>query len=159
MPHVLESVPDAKLYAIGGSYDPRYEQVLADIIKRNRLENSVHLLGKMPYSIVQQYIQKAHVLVIPEQWETIAPNALTEGMVNGKAVVAGDIGGTLDVIRDGENGLLAQYNDPKDYAKKIITLLEDEALSKKIAKNARNTGLSLFSEDRVYAEIMHAYRS
>lgn len=38
---------------------------------------------------------KANVLVVPEQWETIPPNALTEGTVLGKAMVASRIGGIL----------------------------------------------------------------
>jgi len=159
MASIVRSFPDARLYAIGGSYDKSYEGVLAGIIKKNKLENNVHLLGKKPYSVVQQYIRKAHVLVIPEQWETIAPNALTEGIVFGKPVVAGNIGGILDVIKDGENGLLAKYNDPKDYARKITMLFEDETLSKRLAKKARETGLSLFAEERVYKELMTAYHS
>lgn len=159
MAHVVKSFPDARLYAIGGSYNKRYEDLLARIIKKNKLENNINLLGKKPYSIVKQYIRKAHVLVIPEQWETIAPNALTEGMVFGKALVAGNIGGMLDVIKDGENGLLAEYNEPEDYAKKIIMLFKDETFSKRLAQKARETGLSLFSEERVYQELMKAYRS
>jgi len=157
--YVVRSFPDARLYAIGGSYDKRYEDLLAQIIKKNKLENNINLLGKKPYSIVKQYIRKANILVIPEQWETIAPNALTEGMVFGKAVVAANIGGILDVIKDGENGLLAKYNEPEDYAKKIIMLLQDKTLSKRLAQNARETGLSLFSEEKVYHELMKAYHS
>ena len=38
---------------------------------------------------------KVNVLVVPEQWETIPPNALTEGTVLGKAMVASRIGGIL----------------------------------------------------------------
>jgi len=40
-------------------------------------------------------VPKANVLVVPEQWETIPPNALTEGTVLGKAMVASRIGGIL----------------------------------------------------------------
>lgn len=159
MAHVVRSFPDARLYAIGGSYDKRYEDLLEHIIKKSKLENNIYLLGTKPYSVVKQYIRKAHVFVIPEQWEIIVPNVLTEGMVFGKAIVAGNIGGTLDVIQDGENGLLARYDDPKDYAAKITRLLRDESLSRRLAEKARETGLSLFSEENVYQELMRAYHS
>lgn len=161
MPYVLKKIPEAKLYILGGvgKYDKEFEQSILKFISRHNLKDNVFLLGKRPFHEVRSYLQRVNILVIPEQWETIAPNSLTEGMVFGKAVVAGSIGGVLDIIKDGENGLLATYNEPRDYANKIIMLLQDEALSKRLAKKAMETGLSLFSEEKVYNELLKAYHS
>lgn len=158
MPQILNRIPNARLYLIGEQKaNKEYERRIAALLSREGLGGHVFLLGRRPYQEVRDFLQKANVLVIPEQWETIPPNALTEGLVLGKAVVASRIGGILDFIRDGENGLLAGANEPADFANKIVSILEDETLMQRLCKGAAETGLDLFSEDRVYHQLLNLY--
>lgn len=161
MPYVVKEIPEAKLYVFGAAekYDKEYEQNILNSIGNRNLKDHVFLLGKRPFDEVRDYLKRANILVIPEQWETIAPNALTEGMVLGKAIVASRIGGILDILKDGQNGLLAETKDPQDFAAKIISLLKDKELTTKLSREARQTGLSLFSEDKVYQELLEAYET
>ena len=82
-----------------------------------------------------------------------------EGMVFGKAVVAARIGGVLDFIRDGENGLMASADDPTDFANKIISILEDRDLMERLCKRVTETGVKLFSGERVYRQLLNLYQS
>lgn len=160
MPQILERVPDAKLYVIGEMIaNKEYEEKIASLVNRSELQGHVFTLGRRPYHEVKDFIQKANVLVIPEQWETISPNTLTEGMVLGKAIVASRIGGLLDFVAEGENGLLAEVNDAADFADKIALILENEELGQRLARGARQTGLDLFSEEKVYQQLLNLYRS
>jgi len=160
MPQILQRIPKAKLYMIGEQKSNRaYEEKIAGLLSRGDLDRHVALLGRRPFAEVRDFLKKAAVLVIPEQWETIAPNALTEGMVFGKAIVASRIGGILDYINDGENGLLAKADDPSDFAVKIISILEDQQLGRRLGHEARNTGLRLFSEERVCQQLLDLYGS
>ena len=159
MPYVLQKIPDAKLYVIGEEANTEYVRRIRNSIRQNKLERSIFLLGRKPYSEVRQFVQTANVLVIPEQWETIAPNALTEGMVLGKTLVGSRMGGMLDFVRDGENGLLANVNDPYDLAEKIIMILEDKSTQHNLSEQARKSGVKLFSEERVYQQLLDLYQS
>jgi glycosyltransferase involved in cell wall biosynthesis len=160
MPGVLKRVPDARLYVLGELRANRqYEEIIASLQDRCELDGHIFMLGKRPYTEVRDYMRKASVLVIPEQWETIAPNTLTEGMVLGKAIVASRIGGILDFIRHGENGLLAATQEPQDFADKIASLLEVKDLRQGLSQEARKTGREQFSEPKVYEQLMAMYRS
>lgn len=59
-----------------------------------------------------------------------------EAMAMGKPVVATRCLGTLDYIRDGENGLLVEPCDPQALAEAIHRVLNDSALAKTLAQNA-----------------------
>ncbi|MFQ5866792.1 MAG: glycosyltransferase family 4 protein [bacterium] len=157
MKYVLKEVPEAKLYAIGGDYDGAYKENIMANVSQYHMENNIFFLGKRPYDFVERYLKKAYVLVIPEQWETIAPNALTEGMVYGKVVIASRIGGNCDIIKDNINGLLVEYDNPKDYAEKIISVLKNDYLAYSLRENARKK-THIFSEKNVYKELSSAYR-
>lgn len=160
MPQILEQIPDAKLYVVGEMIANReYEAEIAKLASQESLNDHVFMFGKRPFHEVRDFIQKASVLVIPEQWETIPPNTLTEGMVFGKAIVASKIGGVLDFIADGDNGLLAETHDPADFAIKIISILKNEDLRQSLSKRARETGLEQFSEEKVYQKLLDLYQA
>lgn len=160
MPQILNCIPNAKLYLIGEQRaNEEYQRKMAALLSKEGLDGHIIMLGRRPYHEVRDFVQKANVLVIPEQWETIPPNALTEGMVLGKAMVVSRIGGMLDFIRDGENGLMATANEPADFAEKIVSILEDEALMERLCKGAAETGVDLFSEEKVYQQLLDIYHS
>lgn len=51
------------------------------------------------------------------------PNSLVEAMAAGRPIVATDVGGVRDAVRDGENGLLVPPGDPQALASALATLL------------------------------------
>lgn len=160
LPQIVKLIPNAKLYIIGElRANKEYEEKIAALVNKSELAGHIFLLGKRPYHEVANFMQKANVLVIPEQWETIPPNTLTEGMVLGKAIVASRIGGVLDFITEGENGLLAEANNPADFAEKVITILESEELRQRLSKEARNTGLEFFHKEKIYQQLLSLYQS
>lgn len=59
-----------------------------------------------------------------------------EGMHCGLVVIGANTGGTIDIIQDGINGLLYQQGNAHDLAQKIMTVIENEDLSKRLASDA-----------------------
>lgn len=160
MPHVLKEIPTAKLYMFGDEKGNKpYKEGILNFIKNNHIEKNICLFGRVPHAEVREYLRKVAVIVIPETWETIAPNTLTEGLTYGKAVVASRVGGSKDYIVDGENGLLAENNNPADFAKKIVTLLQNNALADKLRKNAKKSWYEFFSEKKVNERLVGFYRT
>lgn len=152
MPLILKKIPDARLYVIGGrakfanDYERRFEQ----FIEENDLSNKVIFLGHQSPEVVKAYLQKVAVLIIPEQYENMSPLIMIEAMMLGKAIVASNLGGIPEYIKDGETGFLADAYSPKDFAEKILRILEDRNLSEKIGKTAREMILKRNSNDEIW---------
>ena len=65
-----------------------------------------------------------------------------EAFASGITVVASSIGGTSDIIRNGENGFLVPYEDVEGFANKFLCLLENDLLREKLATEASATASS-----------------
>jgi glycosyltransferase involved in cell wall biosynthesis len=73
---------------------------------------------------IAPYLRRAAVVVLPSLWEGL-PNVLLEALATGCSVVASDLPGHREVIRDGENGLLAAPGDVSALAAAIGRALSD----------------------------------
>ncbi|MBM3298608.1 MAG: glycosyltransferase family 4 protein, partial [Deltaproteobacteria bacterium] len=89
MPMVLNEHPDARLTAIGGTvkFGEAYEKKLDKIIDAGGFRDRVHFTGHLPPSEIKAHIQRAAVVVIPEQYENMSPLLMIEAMAMGKPIV------------------------------------------------------------------------
>jgi glycosyltransferase involved in cell wall biosynthesis len=65
------------------------------------------------------------------------PNIVIEGMASEKPVVGSDVGGTSELIRDGETGFLVPADDPGALAEKLSLLLDDSDLRQRFGAAGR----------------------
>jgi glycosyltransferase involved in cell wall biosynthesis len=68
------------------------------------------------------------------------PRVALEGACRGRAIVGGDRAGIPDVVRDGENGLLVNPDDPVQLADALVRILSDRAYATELGAAARRTG-------------------
>jgi glycosyltransferase involved in cell wall biosynthesis len=85
-------------------------------------------------SVVAAY-QGSDVFVSPSLIESFSLVTL-EAMAAGLPVVVTDAPGNRDLVSDGHDGLLCRPEDPKDLARKLLTVLEDNALRQRLSVNA-----------------------
>jgi glycosyltransferase involved in cell wall biosynthesis len=109
---------------------------------------NVNYVGSVKYDTIKDYINAATICVFPTFAEAL-PVSWIEAMAMNKAIVASDIGWATEVIDDGEDGYLVNPKNHKDYAAKIITLLEEESLRNQFGKAARNKAIQKFSIEEV----------
>jgi phosphatidylinositol alpha-mannosyltransferase len=83
---------------------------------------------------------------------------LIEAMAAGAAVVASDIGGYRDVVRDGATGLLVRRADPDSIAEAVIRLARDDGLRRRLIA-AAGSEVHQYSWDRVTRRILDVYES
>jgi glycosyltransferase involved in cell wall biosynthesis len=105
---------------------------------------------------VADYLKAADLFVLPSLQEGM-PNTLLEAMACGLPAVATRIGGVVDIIRDGENGLLVDPCDAAGMAAAITRLLGDPELTRRISSSALGTITDSYRLDRIvrrYTELL-----
>ena len=91
------------------------EQALKAQARRLGVEDKVVFTGRVPHGEVQRYYDLVDVLAYPRRsmrlTELVTPLKPLEAMAQGRLLVASDVGGHRELIRDGETGLLFRAGD------------------------------------------------
>ncbi|MDF1594088.1 MAG: glycosyltransferase family 4 protein [Desulfobacterales bacterium] len=153
IPLIKDRLDDIRLY-IGGEGVLRH--YLERFIKNNHLENTVHLLGTIDDSMLNEWYNKVSVVVIPSVFEGFGLTAI-EAMACRTPVIATDTDGLRDVIEDGINGLLVKYNDVKMLSEKIVYLMKNEPERIKLSKNGKERVRTVFNWDIISQDILKVY--
>lgn len=133
---VVKKIPEIKLCIDTKIFDLQYKKKIMKMIKKFQLEDQIEISQKPSLEIYFQHIREANIVIVPEQWENMGSTTLGDAMAMEKAIVASQIGGFPEMIKDEENGLLADPHDSADFAQKIIRLLENHSLAVKLGKQA-----------------------
>jgi len=90
----------------------------------------------VPYSEVPTALAQIDIFVYPS-WHEGFGRSIMEALAMEKAVVATNVGGIPDLIKDGENGFLVLPHNPQELAQKIKELMEDKELRNEFGKAGR----------------------
>jgi len=86
-----------------------------------------------------------------------SPNSVCEAMLLGMPVIASSVGGTVDLLSDGEEGLLVQDGDAYSLAGALCEVHDDFATACSMGRNARKRALERHSPEKVCSELLAAY--
>ena len=136
MPRIVKIVPNVELIFVGKGV---MREELERLSKRLGVEKNVRFVGFIgDVTIKTLYYKAADVFCLPSTMSTESFGIVNlEAMACGTPIVASKIGGIPDVVRDGENGLLAPPMDPEALADVLIYLLENEDVREEMGKNGR----------------------
>lgn len=152
-PHVLRDVPRA-MFIIGGDGALRsYHEHLAEELGVGR---HILFIGRIPPKEVPYYLAACDIVVVPSVIEAFGL-VTVEAMACGKPVVGSNVGGIPEVIKDGVTGYLVEPRDPEDIAEKIVYLLENKDLAKKMGENGRKRTEKNFNMERRIDKILAIY--
>ena len=107
-------------------------------LRGESLRGSVHYLGRLDPTDVRSCLSQSDIFLLPSLWEN-CPYSCLEAMAARRAIVSTDQGGMPELIRDGENGLLARSEDPAAFISCLERLIEDRALRDRLGSAARRT--------------------
>jgi len=148
---VLRCNPDTHFVLIG---DGPLRSEIAERLESAGLTDRVHMLGDR--SDVAQLISSLDLLVLSSLHEGL-PNAVMEAMAAGVPVVATAVGGTRELITDGETGFLATPADSEALAKQInFALLNGDARTR-ITAAARKRIEAEYGMDRMVDSVERLY--
>jgi glycosyltransferase involved in cell wall biosynthesis len=129
---VVRANPSATFVVVGGG--PLEKEIRGEVARRG-LGDRVILAGERADAL--DLMSVFDLFVLPSLWEGL-PLVLIEAAGMGKPIIATDIDGSREVIRDGETGLLVPPADPAALAGAILRLQEDGDLARRLAANAKN---------------------
>ncbi len=133
MPIILKSVPNARLVLVGdGPERSNLEKLVNDL----NLESKVRFTGMIEHTQTRNMISIADIFLQTNDLSCLG-NTLLEAMICGRAIVTWDVGGTKDVIKDGETGCLMPDAEPETIARTVISLSKDAEKRKRLAEGAR----------------------
>jgi len=103
------------------------------------LGECIHFLGPVTDEEKAKLLKGCDFYVCAALREEPFSNSTLEAFASGKTVVASNVGGIPDLVKDRVTGLLVPPGDPDLLAKKIIGLLDNPALISDMARNAHGT--------------------
>ena len=117
--------------------------MMQSLFDKKALQN-VNYIGSVSYSEIKQHICASTVCVFPTFAEAL-PVSWIEAMAMEKAIVASNIGWASEVIDEGINGFLVHPKNHKEFADKILKLLDNKQLNKQFGLEARKKITQKFS--------------
>ncbi|MER6734128.1 glycosyltransferase family 4 protein [Streptomyces puniciscabiei] len=140
MPRILAAEPDTVLLIVGGG---PYERDLRRMAAETGLSGSVRFTGSVPWSDLPAHYGAGDVFAMPCRTRRGGLDVEGLGIVyleasaTGLPVVAGDSGGAPDAVLDGETGWVVKGGDPAEAAERIVTLLADAELRRRMGERGR----------------------
>jgi glycosyltransferase involved in cell wall biosynthesis len=153
MKKIHEEIQDARLLLVGENSQEK--EGLTALSIQLGIQNCVQFVGMVPHEKVKMFMQQADVFVLPSLSEGF-PNVILEAMACGLPVIASRVGGIPDIIINATNGYLVEVKDSNDLANKILLLLSDDTLRKKISDNNRDL-VKKYSWENVTIELEKIY--
>jgi len=117
----------------------------------------VEWLGALSHLRTLEVLQQSRALLFPSLWEGL-PLTPMEAMMSGCLVVASDIEGSNEVIKDRRNGLLMPKFDVEAYVQAIVELLDHPKQAEQLSAQARKDALDQFTQNRCFGEYQALYK-
>ncbi|MBD3414380.1 MAG: glycosyltransferase [Candidatus Aminicenantes bacterium] len=149
---VLDRLEDVKFILCG-----KAQENIKEIVEDWGIQDHVELPGFVSGKKKQKCFAKAHVFVLPSYEEGL-PVAILEAMCSGLPILTTPVGGIPDVLKEYSNALFIKPGDHRALAEKIIFLLENEDVRKKIGENNRKKVLDEFDTSVIMQDLVNIYR-
>jgi sugar transferase (PEP-CTERM/EpsH1 system associated) len=145
------------LVHVGGGrindYQERREELL-ELAAHLGISDNVHLLGRQ--TDINMILNGLDVFTLTSLNEGCS-NVIQEAMFAGKAIVATNVGGNPELIRDGKTGFLVNIDDHKALAQKLGLFMEDDQLRNQFGMDARKFAMDNFSVHKMVEKYEQIY--
>lgn len=154
---VVRLMPNIKIFIIGDapSSKPKYRQELEVLIRRLSLTKYISFLGVC--HDIPEKMKILDLLVMPSIGEETFGRVIVEAQASGVPVVASRIGGIVDLIKNGENGILVDPRDWSGLSEAIIRVLKNKELRQRLSQKGRSGVEKNFTLTHMYKKTMKVY--
>ncbi len=148
---------EAWLAGSEGEGKTRYTAEIQKTLHQLGLEKHVKLLGAR--RDVPQLLRDADLLVLSSRVPESFGRVLIEAGATGTACVATGLGGALEILEDGKDGLLVPPRDEEAMAEAIARLLLNRKVAREMARRLREKVEREFSLDQMSAQTLEVYQA
>ncbi|MBO4301315.1 MAG: glycosyltransferase [Desulfovibrio sp.] len=153
-----ENVP-VSLTLVG---DGRWRHKLVRMRQRLGLQQIVSMPGFIPHDQICDFMLNHDLLIMPSVVHVNGdrdgiPNVIMEALSHGMPVIATDVCGIGEVVRNGETGMLIPQRDPRTLADAIRYMLAHRQEALNMARAGRALVQELFDGERNIAELLRLY--
>ncbi len=162
LPKILEK-HDVRLRIVGRGRS-RQRKVLSKQIRKTGVEGSVIVQPAVPHHEIPALIAEADICVAPLGFndrnvtQGACPIKVLEYMAGGRPLLASNLPIVRELAREDMDALLFSPNDPDDFAKQALTLLDDFELSKRLADSASERALTKFTWHESQKKLLKVYQ-
>ena len=140
---VLGKIPDVTFYWVG---DGQYRQ---RIMKRLDKYENFKWLGRLEYpEDIRKFLETIDIYALITGMD-LAPLTLKEAQLMKKPVLATDVGGDKEMMKDGETGFLIREGNSEDIIKRVKELLENKTMVKEMGEKGKEFVTEEFNWERV----------
>ncbi len=137
---------------------------LKSLVKEKKLDDKVNFTGKVTQSQLEEFYRKCDIFVLPAVTDSKGDTeglgvVLIEAMSYKKPVIGSNLGGIIDIIKDGKTGLLVKEKDPKALAQAISQILENESLAQRLAETGYQYAQEHYGWDSIISQLKNLYNS
>jgi len=151
--------PDVKFVLVGAADDENPRAISQKQINRWQNEHIfIEWWGAKEPSEMPDILSKATIITLPSYHEGL-PKVLLEAAAAGRPIVASEIPGCMEVVKDNFNGFLVNPKDSSMLAEKISFLLDNFSMIKRFGENGRDSICNNFEEEIITRKTFQIYRS
>lgn len=143
---------------VGGEMSHEEWVQLNDKIAASKMEDDFRLHPLTFGAEKVDFFDQADIFVYPSYFEGM-PIAVIEAMACGLPVVASNVGGLPDLIKDGVNGILVTPGNPDELASALCTLAGDQSLHHSMALASYKLAYEGFDIDKHVTELVGIYKA
>jgi PEP-CTERM/exosortase A-associated glycosyltransferase len=155
VPQLKARIPDFKLLLVGGGPE---DQKLRALVAELNVANSVVFTGRVSHDEVSRYSSLPKAFIFPRKkmrlTDLVTPLKPLEAMAHKKLVIASDVGGHRELIKDGHNGFLFQ----SDSIDSLVACAERVlGMDKAQASKVLDTGRTFVENERNWDVVVKNY--
>lgn len=144
----IDSGVEARLLIAGRCEDSNYESELKSICSDS---GKVEFLGFMNSA---EFYERIDCLVVPSLWPDTFPTVAFESCAAGVPVIASDIGGLPEIVKDGINGFLFTPGDNLQLASLLGRIATDRTILENLSVNCRDSVAEMTDTDLMYNKLI-----
>lgn len=146
------SSSNKKLIIIGGGPLEKLVKVAVDS------RHNISYLGFKDKEFIMRKLKRAKALIFSSIGYEGMPMTILESLSVGTPVIAPNIGGPNEIIKDGYNGLIYEVSNKKDLQKKINQIGTDDILLRKLSESARKDYENKYTPEKNYEQLIEIYK-
>jgi glycosyltransferase involved in cell wall biosynthesis len=151
---VVRRFPQVSFSIAGEVLEPEYFAELQSLVRDLKLSERFHFVGGV--ANIPEHLSSADIFVLPSRSEGFS-NAIIEAMAASLPVVATDVGGNAEAVKDGVSGFVVPPENSAALAEAICRLLDDPSKASQMGAAGKTLVAERFTTSAMMGRIRAAY--